>query len=529
MKIIQLFHTIKYLKLIQIRYQLWYRIRHILRKLFGFKYPLSIIKEGFPLKLAPFIPKYTSFEGDQFTFLNQSKTFHTIHINWNYSQYGKLWSYNLNYFDFIHQPEMDKKISLELINDYIAKLDNNSIGIEPYPTSLRAINWIKFISHLHTLPSHSLTLTSSLFAQYQILLNNLEYHLLGNHILENGFSLLFGGFFFKNEILYNKAKQIIETELEEQILEDGRHFELSPMYHQIILDRLLDSINLIQNNQRFDNQSKLLEFLETNASAMLSWLNNITFSNGKIPLLNDSAQEIAPTTKQLNKYAASLNLNLNVNLNIKNSGYRRYNGKNYECIIDIGQIGPSYQLGHAHADTFNFILNVNNKPFIIDTGISTYESNKIRIKERSTAAHNTVNIQGKNSSEVWSSFRVARRAKVNILKDRDKSVIAQHNGYKKAGSIHQREWHFSDHKMEITDTLSGKILEGTAHFHIASGIQPQKTQNTITAENTSFTFKGHREIKLIKTKIPKGYNQFQNNHKIEVTFNNSLNTIITIK
>ena len=61
---------------------------------------------------------------------------------------------------------------------------------------------------------------------------------MGNHLLENGFSLLFGSYYFRDEKLYSKAKEIIKTELREQILDDGAHFELSPMYHSIILHRI---------------------------------------------------------------------------------------------------------------------------------------------------------------------------------------------------------------------------------------------------------------------------------------------------
>jgi hypothetical protein len=38
---------------------------------------------------------------------------------------------------------------------------------------------------------------------------------------------------------------------------------------------------------------------------MLQWLQAITFSNGAIPLLNDAAPGIAPSTKELNQYALS--------------------------------------------------------------------------------------------------------------------------------------------------------------------------------------------------------------------------------
>ena len=53
---------------------------------------------------------------------------------------------------------------------------------------------------------------------------------------------------------------------------------------------------------------------------------------------------------------------------------------NYEC-LDVGKIGPDYILGHAHNDIFSFILYVDNEPFIIDRGISTYNQSLLRLEE----------------------------------------------------------------------------------------------------------------------------------------------------
>ena len=59
---------------------------------------------------------------------------------------------------------------------------------EPYPTSLRGINWVKFIS-AHGIEKKSFD--RYLYSQYRILLDQIEYHLLGNHLLENGFFIVF--------------------------------------------------------------------------------------------------------------------------------------------------------------------------------------------------------------------------------------------------------------------------------------------------------------------------------------------------
>lgn len=541
------YHTIKYLKLIQIRYQLWYRIRRFWREFVNHRYPISIQKESYLLKFSPWIDKNNSFNNYAFTFLNRTYKFEaggfsgvsqdrgndTI-IDWNFCQFGKLWAYNLNYMDYLLQPEMNEQTGIRLIEDFITGLYSSRTGLDPYPIALRGINWIKFFSRYAIVNTRY---SSSLYAQYKILLDNLEYHLMGNHLLEDGFSLLFGAFFFRDEKMFQKASDIITTELNEQILGDGTHFELSPMYHQIILDRLLDCINLARNNNRFKEQKPLLALMKKKAICMIKWLNAMTFSNGQIPLLNDSAPNIAPATEQLNQYAVRLNVisdhlihdicsNPGNHL-LSQSGYRRFNGLNYECIIDIGPIGPTYQPGHAHADTFSFVLNVNDQPLIVDPGVSTYKSGPLRMKERSTASHNTVIVADKDSSEVWSSFRVGNRANVEILKEDNTTIMASHNGYKKLETTHKRHWNFSPNKVEITDWIDGENKQGKANFWFSIETSPILKEQTVTANSTTITFENADSVKLIKVQIPTGYNLFQSNYKLEIKFRNKLTTIIT--
>jgi hypothetical protein len=199
----------------------------------------------------------------------------------------------------------------------------------------------------------------------------------------------------------------------------------------------------------------------------------------------------------------------------------------YECVVDIGQIGPSYQPGHAHADTFSFVLNVYNKSLIVDTGISTYDPGEIRMNERGTAAHNTVTVLDKNSSEVWSSFRVANRARVQIIEDNDTVIVAEHDGYHKIGVTHKRRWEFGDKQVIVDDYLSGSIVAGKAYLHISPGYKPEKKGITVEIGETLFTFDNASNIEIIQTKIPNGYNQFQENYTIEITFQKVLKTIIT--
>ena len=243
-KSFRFFHSVWYLNFSQI----YWRVFFIFKKQFfsqknfyAFKAPQS---KYFSL-CTSLLQVPACYLGDNtFIFINKSHKFHDV-VDWNYQDHGRLWLYNLNYFDFLNQNEIDRAKGLELIKHFCHEINRVKDGLEPYPTSLRCINWIKFLVRYEIKDEE---IESVLWAQINHLSKNLEFHILGNHLLENGFALLFGAVYFDNENLYKKARGLVEEQLNEQILEDGAHFELSPMYHQIILGRLLDLINIIKSS-----------------------------------------------------------------------------------------------------------------------------------------------------------------------------------------------------------------------------------------------------------------------------------------
>ena len=537
------YHTLKHLKFIQIKHQIKYRfnsIDNLYRKISKKTYCRASVS----LQFNNWINKPTSLTDQDFSFINLSKQFRQNEIVWDFEDYGKLWAYNLNYMDYLLQENMTEENGLKLIEQFVDNFQSNKNGKEPYTISLRSINWIKFLSK-HNISNEKLN--KSLALQYELLYHRLEYHLLGNHLLENGFSLLYGAFYFTSFKYYKKANKILTNELNEQILDDGGHFELSPMYHQIILDRLLDSINLLQNNKCFDDQNKLLTFFEEKAKAMLSWLNQVTFSNGDIPHFNDSTFGIAPTTDQLYKYAQRLNLpvrrslggggNLNLparrsgseggNLNFTSSGFRKFQGNNYECIVDVGIVGPSYIPGHAHADMLSFVMYYNGLPFIIDKGISTYEKNQIRKLERSTSSHNTVVVNNKNQSDVWGGFRVGKRASVTLTEDKLDRISAYHNGYKLV--IHTRSFEFDSSFVEMIDNFSKTPENASSHLHFHPSRKVELIKNGLLIDGViKILFTGNIKIELLDYNCPLGYNKYASAKKCIIDFNNVLKTKIEI-
>ncbi|MDP8162123.1 alginate lyase family protein [Pasteurella skyensis] len=455
---------------------------------------------------------------NKFRFLNISHYFDNK-IDWSYMVYGKLWAYNLNYFEYINQSDITKKESLRLIESFSDSIKDNRIGLEPYPLSLRIINWIKFFVQNNI---DDKRLNQLLWSQLQLLSKNKEYHLLGNHLLENGFALLFGAYYFDDKIMYQHAKQIILDELNEQILRDGAHFELSPMYHSLMTYRVLDVYNLVFSNELFAKE--LLQFLKQKVELMLSFLKVITFKNGDIPLVNDSAFGITPKPSQLFSYANQLELQVN-DIQLSDSGYRKFYGDNYEFFIDVGEVGPTYQPGHAHADTFSFLLYISGRPVIIDTGTSTYEINETRFYERSTYAHNTVSINKENSSQVWAGHRVGIRANATILENNVESVIAEHNGYeKKFGVKHKRSVECLANYIVMNDDILGN--KGEAHFHFAPNEYIEVKENLVIGQDFILTFENATSLAISQSYCAFEFNEKKDINKVSVSFENNLTTKI---
>lgn len=511
-----LFHTLSYLKPIQFVYRgkLFLRKRISPLKMNWSKYDTELQRVDIVLLDSIPFPNFYSFHNNNFTFLNLSRAF-SKNIDWEYMGYGRLWCYNLNYFAFLRQEDCSKEIGCELIDDYINNLTAISVGMEPYPLSLRCSNWIYFFVK-HQIKNDKYDLI--LYKQLQLLSRQLEYHLLGNHLLENGFSLLFGAYYFNNIEFYKKAKHILLPELKEQTLSDGANFELSPMYHCIILLRLLDSCNLVQSNALFS--CELLPFFESISSKMLSWLKAIIFNNGNIPLFNDAAFGIAPLPVHLFEYAQRIGLKIDEG-ELTESGYRKYTNDKFELVIDVAQIGPDYQPGHAHADTFNFELYIEGRSVIVDTGISTYEINSNRLYERSTKAHNTVVKNASNSSEVWSGHRVGKRASVCIEYEDSNKLVASHNGYSDSFT-HKRTFSFQKEAITILDEMKG-TAEAYLHFHPLELIK--LSTNHVEGKNYTIDFIGANSVEILDSYYAPEFNKRISSKCVRICFNNKLETV----
>lgn len=499
--LLKIWHTVSHLKAIQVFYQIKYRLLKT-KSLSKFNHnAVKSVKLHFFKIPKPYVSLIIRDQQYTFTFLNVTQDFRGT-INWNFEEHGRLWNYNLQYLDCLKQSNLNTLDKSKIIIDIYLHLQQGKLKPEPYPASLRIMNVIRFLNTHEAIPQKN-SIQDHLMAEIDYLNQHLEYHILANHLLENIMAIMMGAYYFNLKKLKQKAHQLLTKELQEQILADGAHYELTPMYHNIILFRLLECLNYIPK------EYQLYQLLLQKCAQMLSFMNAMAFKNGFYPHFNDSTEGIAYSVKDLNAIAEELAIP-KLNLNLKESAYRSFENEAFEIKMNACNISPSYQPGHAHADTFTFCLNYKNEPIIVDTGISTYNDGERRSLERSTAAHNTLNVNHQNSSKVWSAFRVAQRAKVKIIKEKENFLSAQHDGYQNKNIIHQRNFALSEETFLIEDyvkNIKNNTIRGTIHFHPSIQLKQLDGFNIEINGLLLLTFNGIQQLKIKEYKFCKGYNQ----------------------
>ena len=430
-------------------------------------------------------------------FLNYTKNL-DFPTDWNSELPSKLWVYNLHYFEDLlsNCAEERRSFHLHILDRWV---DENPVGHgngwEPYPTSLRIVNILK--AWLGGLELDE-KLFSSICAQACFLSHDLEKHLLGNHYFVNLKALLFAGVIFENEGWSQIAEKGLIAEIPEQILWDGANFELSPMYHSLMLVDMLDMFNLSRCYPT-KLSTELMALFEEYIPKMLTFMEAMAHPDGGVSFFNDSAKGIAPTKAKIESYAETLGFVINpidVNksqiIDNANSGYICATAAGNKLIFDAAAIGPDYIPGHAHADTLSFELSIGRQRVFVNSGTSEYGLSSKRLSQRQTAAHNTIEVDGKASTEVWSGFRVARRAKIvsrYTERKREAFVIqAAHDGYKSlfGGCIHTRKLTFGANSLVVFDSLQGVFSHAKSRFYFHPDLLISLEGNILSVKGPTF-------------------------------------------
>lgn len=516
--------TARHLKAVQVANRVW---RSLVKR-------RTITGPALPLRQwhaadVPPIPREAAWDGASgFNLLNQTHGV-TTRAGWNDPERDPLWLYHLHYFDDLAAPHPPARATA-LIRRWLAENPvGHGVGWDPYPTSLRIVNWIKWHRGEGSLDPE---MVRSLANQVRHLLPRVEYHLLGNHVLANAKALVAAGLFFDGEEAHSwlrRGRRLLEAQLAEQILGDGAHFELSPSYHAILTEDVLDLVNF-GRAAGIDTQK-----WEAYAVRMLAWLAGMLRPDGRWPLFNDASYGVAPEPAAVFEYAGRLGFApparppLGLCL-MEASGYVRFSSDRFWTVFDFGQVGPDYIPGHAHCDMGSFELAIGSTPVIVDTGVSTYNAGSRRLAERGTAAHNTVQVGDAEQSEIWSSFRMGRRARLFDRTLSGDGIAASHDGFSRLGLTHRREVRFAPDRLIIHDTLLGDGEAGArrARFHFHPEIAPLLRQGRVTFAGGEMRFAGAQQVVLEPYEYAPAFNVRIPAQLAVVTFDRRLTSTIMI-
>ncbi|EGR1307976.1 alginate lyase family protein [Vibrio cholerae] len=540
-KVILVIQTVRYLRFEQIFYRLKYKL-----------FPLRFLANDFYhtktsdwIWNGPEISEQSLFDGGWVSYLNVKANFIDEPI-WNNKNFEKLWLYNLHYFDDLNAIDSASRQAIQssFVDRWIA--DNPPVagnGWEPYPLSLRIVNWIKWYNRAGI---NNPKIILSLHQQAQALSKQLEYHILGNHLFANGKALVFAGCFLQGDLAdsyLDIGLKILEREVPEQFLADGGHFELSPMYHCILLLDLLELIQLaaVTHHTRL---LAVVSYWRQVALKALNWLSVMIHGDGDVSFFNDSAIGIAASPQQIFNYAAALGLAPDFNHSqrlhtLSESGYSKIAMDSHSLIFDHAQVGPDYLPGHAHADTLSFEWSIGKQRVFVNSGTSLYGVSHERLRQRKTAAHNTIEVDGQDSSEVWSGFRVARRAQAVLESSQTSgewvSLTAAHNGYRrlKGKVTHRRIIAMAEKQLVVTDQLTGDFNQAVAHFHlhpaIQANVEPDGSLQLQLSNGQRIEFRSTGVCQLVNTSWHPHFGQSVATLKIAVTLTSpELRTSVTL-
>lgn len=412
---------------------------------------------------------YGELKDNKFTFLHET---HMVNLEEWKADASPLWNFNLHYFEYAiylgylwKQTGQDKYYNKyrELVEKWIEVNKPENVSWHPYPLSLRLINLLVSLGMFGDMvkkdDAFNQELLLNMYLQYRTLILRQEVWLLGNHYFENLFSIVVASYFFHEDHIFRKYLKKLEAEAARQILGDGMHFELSPMYHKVILADLL-RLKQLAMNPDFPKS----DWIDRVIKKMLSAMRMLEEGFDRTPLFNDSGDNVAHPVSSIEKACQRMNLDSRKISQLKSAGYYKLGNGKVSVLVDAGIIGPPYMPGHGHCDCLSFEMAIGGKAVFVNSGTFQYQGGRRRYF-RSTKAHNTIMMDGQEQSQFWGEHRVARRIRVLNADVDGSSFSGEYKNY--SGKKHKRTVNLFDRKLIVMDAVKG-AAEIKSYLHISS-------------------------------------------------------------
>ena len=382
----------------------------------------------------------------------------------------------------------DERYAAEAVVQLESWIEQNPPGLginwqSSLEIGIRAISWLWTIFQI--LPSRSLDDASaerigrSLFSQLEhVNRYTSRFSSPNTHLIGEAAALFIGGLVFRDRkrpaVWLDRGADLLLEAAEKQILDDGVHGELSSCYHCYTLDFYLQALVLAERN-RFPFPDRVRRKI----CEMLRFLMHLTRPDGTLPLLGDDDGGRALALRQKNYRSFNDALGLGAVLFLRED-FKQQAGAYFEetlwllgeeaaqvyrllgseppartqaffarsgyliqrsgwgpldshLVFDCGGLGM-LRGGHAHADALSLVLFNRGRELLVDPGTFVYNgAPDWRNYFRSTPAHNTVTIDGRDQAERGGTFRwntkVSSRAAIEPAPAPIEYVEGEHDGY----------------------------------------------------------------------------------------------------
>jgi hypothetical protein len=349
--------------------------------------------------------------------------------------------------------------------------------------AIRAISWTWTLFLLRSSDALTVsavqTIGNSLFAQFAHIERHTSLYSSPNtHLIGEAAALFIAGLIFANDTWRDTGVSILGSEAGKQIGADGVYAENSTYYHCYALDFYMQAFILARQNEYV-----LPEIIPAKIEAMTQALMHLTRPDGSVPLLGDDdggralaldspnyrsfrdglcigsilfergdfkhasgsfAQEAFWTLGEgaVNEYRAIPSFEPhNTELYCADSGHLSqrtgWTPSDSHLIFDFGGLGMLTG-GHSHADSLSLTLFGAGKELLIDPGTFVYNNaDHWRRHFRSTAAHNTVTVDGQDQAAMGGTFRWTTSLPSQGSRHASYSE-GEHRGYESLGITHRR-------------------------------------------------------------------------------------------
>mgnify|MGYP001190811537 CR=1 FL=1 len=256
---------------------------------------------------------------------------------------------------------------------------------------------------------------------------------------------------------------------EKQILSDGGHIERNPEAQLTVLRHLIDIKDILETSH-----IEIPETLEAAIDRAVPMLRFYRHGDGGFALFNSST-EGEPWL--IDVVLAKAGTRGKPSPSATDTGFERIVANRTLFICDTGT--PSVNAEVAHAGSLSFEMSVGKQRMIVNCGGYTGRDEGWRFAQRATAAHSTLIVGDKNSSELLPNGAVGEPSAWVTCERKETEgstwLVVSHDGYRKShGLIHERRIYVD---ASGTDVRGEDILEGlgehkfSIRFHLHPSVK----------------------------------------------------------